>query len=180
MELDRVPLWRGDHVAVRQLAEDFARYVYLPRLRDPEVLAAAVQDGLGLLLWRQESFAYADSFDEATHRYRGLRCGQRVDVLHDASEGLVVKPEVAAKQQDTDQAAAGSAGATPILGHPMNGEPQAPAGDAGVGAGVAGGAKPRRYHGSVALDAARVGRDAGRIADEVVATSPVWSDRRSQ
>ncbi len=29
MELDRVPLWRGNHVAVKQLAEDFARYPYL-------------------------------------------------------------------------------------------------------------------------------------------------------
>ena len=28
--------------------------------------------------------------------------------------------------------------------------------------------KPRRYHGTVTLDPARVGRDAGRIADEVV------------
>jgi hypothetical protein len=27
---------------------------------------------------------------------------------------------------------------------------------------------PRRFHGSVTLDAARVGRDAGRIADEVI------------
>jgi serine/threonine protein kinase len=26
MELDRVPLWRGDHVTIRQLAEDFGRY----------------------------------------------------------------------------------------------------------------------------------------------------------
>ena len=34
MELDRVPLWRGNHVAVKQLAEDFARYLYLPRLKD--------------------------------------------------------------------------------------------------------------------------------------------------
>jgi hypothetical protein len=30
--LDEVPLWRGDHVAVRQLVEDFARYLCLPRL----------------------------------------------------------------------------------------------------------------------------------------------------
>ena len=29
-----VPLWRGDHVAVKQLVEDFARYLYLPRLED--------------------------------------------------------------------------------------------------------------------------------------------------
>ena len=33
MELDKIPLWRGDHVAIRQLAEDFARYIYLPRCR---------------------------------------------------------------------------------------------------------------------------------------------------
>ena len=32
MELDRIPLWRGNHVQVRQLVEDFAKYVYLPRL----------------------------------------------------------------------------------------------------------------------------------------------------
>jgi hypothetical protein len=28
--------------------------------------------------------------------------------------------------------------------------------------------KPKRYHGTVTVDSARVGRDAGRIADEVV------------
>ena len=28
--------------------------------------------------------------------------------------------------------------------------------------------RPRRFHGSVALDPTRVGRDAGRIADEVI------------
>ena len=33
MELDRVPLWRGDHVAIKQLVEDFARYLYLPARR---------------------------------------------------------------------------------------------------------------------------------------------------
>ena len=30
MELDRVPLWRGDHVEIRQLADHFARYLYPP------------------------------------------------------------------------------------------------------------------------------------------------------
>jgi hypothetical protein len=29
-ELDRIPLWRGDHVSIKQVTEDFARYVYLP------------------------------------------------------------------------------------------------------------------------------------------------------
>jgi hypothetical protein len=29
--------------------------------------------------------------------------------------------------------------------------------------------RPKRFHGTVTLDATRVGRDAGRIADEVIA-----------
>ena len=49
MELDRVPLWRGDHVAIKQLVEDFARYLYLPRLKDSAVLLGAIRDGLALL-----------------------------------------------------------------------------------------------------------------------------------
>jgi hypothetical protein len=38
MELDSVPLWRGEHVALKQLADYFAEYLYLPRLRDSSVL----------------------------------------------------------------------------------------------------------------------------------------------
>jgi ribosomal protein L10 len=64
MELDKIPLWRGDNVAIKQLAEDFASYLYLPRLTEPAVLVGAVKDGLRLLTWAQESFAYADSYDE--------------------------------------------------------------------------------------------------------------------
>ena len=92
-------------------------------------------------------------------------------MFHDAGEGLVVKPEVAAKQYEADEAAAGaSGGTTRDPGPSTTGKPETPTGDTGSGsAGAAGNAKPRRYHGTVTLDAARVGRDAGRIADEVIA-----------
>ena len=73
MELDRVPLWRGDSVPIKQLPEDFARYPYLPRLVEASVLAGAIGDGLNLITWESDSFAYADSYDEATKRFRGLR-----------------------------------------------------------------------------------------------------------
>ena len=33
MEMDRVPLWRGDQVPIPQLVDDFGRYLYLPRLK---------------------------------------------------------------------------------------------------------------------------------------------------
>ena len=108
MELDRVPLWGGDHVEIRQLADYFARYLYLPRLAGPEVLIAAIQDGLGLLLWTDESFAYADAFDEPTGRYRGLRCGREVPLLSPESDGLLVQPEAAIAQQKAEPAATGA------------------------------------------------------------------------
>jgi hypothetical protein len=53
MDLDKVPLWRGDHVTIRQLVEDFGRYLYLPRVRDPEVLLGAIRSGFSLLTWER-------------------------------------------------------------------------------------------------------------------------------
>jgi len=78
--LDDAPLWRGDHVAIRQLVEDFARYLYLPRLQTTAVLTGAIQDGLKLLTWEQDAFAYAESYDEAaglTNRPAPVLVGQR-------------------------------------------------------------------------------------------------------
>ncbi|MCC7058999.1 MAG: hypothetical protein IT508_02065 [Burkholderiaceae bacterium] len=92
--LDDVPLWRDGHLAVRQLVGDFARYLYLPRLAGPEVLVQAIRDGVAMLTWQADTFACADSFDEAAGRYRGLRAGPIVTVSPE-SAALLVKPEVA-------------------------------------------------------------------------------------
>jgi hypothetical protein len=153
MELDKVPLWRGNHVSIKQLTEDFACYVYLPRLCDPGVLVAAVQDGLALLLWQKESFAYADGYDEVQRRYQGLRCGQHVDVIQ---TGLVVKPDVAFQQRQVDE-------------DRDDGKEDRDDKDYDDGDGRIETTRPRRYHGTIQLDAARVGRDAGRVAEEVIA-----------
>ena len=163
MELDRIPLWRGDNVATRQVIDDFAHYLYLPRVQAPEVLTGAMVDGVQLLTWSKDLFAYADSFDEKEGRYRGLRCGQMVNISASEPTGLLVKPDVAAKQQETEQPTtgpgpAGSPVATPPGGGPVpGGIPSGPAAQLA-----------KRFHGSVNLDATRVGRDAGRIADEIV------------
>jgi hypothetical protein len=75
MEMDRVPLWRGNAVSIRQLVEDFGRYLYLPRLQTPSILVNAIRSGLALLTWERDAFAYAESFDESKSRYRGLQYG---------------------------------------------------------------------------------------------------------
>jgi predicted AAA+ superfamily ATPase len=169
MELDRVPLWRGAHVSIKQLAEDFARYPYLPRLRDCTVLVGAVRDGVSLLTWQEESFAFADSFDETTGRYRGLRGGQHIALADADSPGLVVKGEAARAQLDADRANVRtreeeSAHRTGVRGATATVQETTQPGQPGRAA-----APPKRFHGTVTLDAARVGRDASRVADEVIA-----------
>ncbi len=167
-ELDRIPLWHGSHVAIKELCENFFRYLYLPRLRDPAVLLAAIRDGLTLLSWDRETFAYAEGFDETGNRYLGLRCGQNVAVSDDSFLGLLVKPEAAVQQQTAEQAArtAGIGGG----GLPIPGGGQAPY-TPGQGAGPAPADQPkiaRRFFGTVKIDAARMNRDASKISDEVV------------
>ena len=165
MEMDRVPLWRGNHVPIRQLVEDFGRYLYLPRLLNTTVLLNAIRAGLALLTWEHDAFAYAESYDEPAARYRGLHSGAQIEVTADDA-GLLVRPEIARQQtiQETSAAAAASEATGPVLSPAAGGSPvptAAPTGPVPQ-------AKPRRYHGTVVLDSARVGRDAGRIADEVI------------
>jgi hypothetical protein len=168
--LDRIPLWRGNHVPVKQLAEDFARYLYLPRLIDTAVLVNAIKEGVGLLTWVNDTFAYADAFDEASNRYRGLRGGQNINISEGSLNGLIVKPDVAHAQKEAE---AKPRPGTPIQPPGTGPQPQPPNGGNGktvVTAEPPVPAKPlpKRYHGSVSLDPNRVGRDAGRIADEVI------------
>lgn len=171
MELDRVPLWRGDHVAIKQLVDDFSRYLYLPRLQDPSVLVEAIRSGLGLLTWEHDSFAFADSYDEAGTRYRGLQFGRHVNRVEADSPGLLVKPEAVRRQVDAERAAAQATSATQTAGgsatssSPASQPPGTTAGPPGVAPPPA---RPKRFHATVTLDATRVGRDASKVADEVI------------
>jgi len=65
------PLWPDNrsHLGITEVADWFASYAYLPKLRDRVVLEAAIRDAVGKL---DPAFGYADSFDEAANRYIGL------------------------------------------------------------------------------------------------------------
>ena len=103
MEMDRVPLWRGNHVAIRQLVEDFGRYLYLPRLQTSAVLVDSIRAGIALLTWQQDGFAYAEGYDESAGRYRGLRSAVQIAVAADDA-GLLVRPEIAEQQIEQETA----------------------------------------------------------------------------
>jgi predicted AAA+ superfamily ATPase len=157
--MDDVPLWRGEslHIAIKQLVEDFSKYLYLPRLRSPEVLLEAAQEGVSRLTWRSETFAIADSWDERKGAYLGLRAGQTVRVSAD-STAMLVKPEAALRQLEADQAPP----VEPGEGDPARRTSSEPPRETPPSLLM------RRFHGSVALDPERLGRDAGRIAEEIV------------
>lgn len=104
MELDRVPLWRGENVSVKQLVEDFGKYLYLSRLKSPTVLLEAVRDGVAQLTWQSETFAYADRWDQTKNRYVGLQAGREIRALMDG-QSVLVKPEIAAQQLEAERAA---------------------------------------------------------------------------
>ena len=133
-------------------------------MKDADVLLTAIREGVALVTWESDGFAYADGYDEKAERYQALRAGQQLARVEADGPGLLVKPEVARRQLE-DEAARGRGGPG------AEDKPKPGAGDAGKGGHdePAGPKPPKRFHGTVRLDPARVGRDASRIAEEVVA-----------
>ncbi|MCL4855155.1 MAG: ATP-binding protein, partial [Bryobacteraceae bacterium] len=164
-ELDRVPLWRGNHVGVKQVVEDFAQYLYLQRLKDPDVLLSAIRDGVNLMTWATDSFAYAESWDEGRKRYVGLQAGRLIGIGRD-SAGLLVKPDLAEAQMKAELP-------PPVLpATSVGGQPPPIATGGGPGAGpsttLPKAEPPARFYGAVKLDALRMVRDVATLSKEVV------------
>jgi hypothetical protein len=177
-ELDRA-LWSGrDHIGLKQLWEYLATYLYLPKLRDREVMLSAVHHGVASLTWSSETFAYAERWDEAQGRYVGLVAGQHAPIVLDG-QSVLVRPEVALRQieadavrrREEDGCKSGAFGGDHTAGTTSDARrcAEKPEGyDVGTGAANAAPPRLRRFHGSVDLDPLRTGRDAGRIAEEVL------------
>jgi hypothetical protein len=108
-----------------------------------------------MLTWEHDTFAFADSFDETSSRFIGLRGGYPVHI-HDAdSPGILVKSEIAKAQLAKD---------LPKTEGESNPESQNP----DIKTPPPTKQQINRFYGTVDLDPARTGRDASRVADEVV------------
>lgn len=169
LELDKIPLWRGNHVGVKQLIEDFASYLYLQRPRAPEVLVNAIRDGISSTTWQSETFAFAESHDEKLNRYLGLRAGRIVAISADGP-GLVVKPDRALSQM-VDEEAAKSSPASPevkVVGVPAGSAKPQPGDVKPPSEPVPVSPKPKHFFGNVQVDAARIGRDVDVLAKEII------------
>jgi hypothetical protein len=187
-ELDKIPLWRGDHVHIKELVENFAKYVYLPRLKHQEVLLNAIRDGLRSNRWAKETFAYASGWDEAHQRYLNLQAGHEVNIIVDA-HSLLVKPEIALAQIEAEalEAEAKLKASSPSMTYMQSQERGSPAvlernGATSISSQIESPVvsgpiqlfplpeEPQihRFYGSVTINERLMGRDAAQIMDEVV------------
>ena len=152
--------WADGHVLVSTLWEDFARYVYLPRLRDQAVMLKTVAGGPVGFAWTTDGFGVAAGVDEATGRYLGL-ASEGVPPSAVTPTSLVVHPDLARAQLEAEKKADGDSewgeGET-VRPEPENlDDPPQPAAP-----------KITTFRGSIKLDAARPTRAFSKISEEVL------------
>jgi len=104
-QIDEIPSFRNGwtHVSLKDLASWCSSYLYLPRLKNVGVLEESIQSGLRSTSWQLDAFAYADSYDEAANRYRGLATGIEQLVAIDMNgSAVLVHPDAAQRQFASD------------------------------------------------------------------------------
>jgi predicted AAA+ superfamily ATPase len=167
-------LWRdANHINLKTLWEYLAKYPYLPRLKNEQVLLDAVQEGVAAVLWT-ENFAYADGWDETKQRYLGLKAGEHITATL-SGQSLLVKPDVAQRQREADaelerqrqKELVGTGGSTGAKTPTGNYDTNTTTGSSGTTV-TPPQKKLRRFYGSVDLDELRITRDTGLVADEVL------------
>ena len=157
MELDRY-LWRDQpHLGLKQLWEYLARYCYLPRLYNEDVLLEAVSDGV---VRPDAPFGYATMVG-LEGVYKGLTFGHSTSIYFD-DNAVIVRPEIAQAQIEAArqaQAPTQTAPSAPSAGSQER--PYIPAEPP----------QPRlttRYHGTVSLDPQRINREMATIVEEII------------
>jgi len=158
--LNLKPLWPEErpHLSISEIAEWFASYVYLPKLRDRVVLEGAIRDGVGKL---DPSFGYADRYDQAGDSYSGLAWAKGLPEQF-SNTAVLVRASVALDQLKDDTSAP-----------PMEKGPTQAVGTGETALGTSGGGrngptKPKRFFGSVEIDMARPIKSFDTILNAVV------------
>ena len=159
-------VWKNaNHIDLKTLWKYLTNYLYLPRLKDEQVLSDAIAEGVANLLWN-ENFAYANGYDETKQKYLGLEVGKHITPIM-SSSSLLVKPDVAQQQIQKEVVPP-----PPIINPDRNGSKDDDDEDKDKEE-VTPPPPPqlkqkRRFYGSVELDSERINRDASAIADEVL------------
>lgn len=155
------PIWPDDqpHLAVAEIADWFAAYVYLPKLRDRLVLETAIRDAVAKLA---PQFGFADAFDTATATYQALIWAKEPPASMPPGAVIVRASEVRRHLAQAGQVAVEAE--QPGL----PGEERRMAATSHPGAEQAAARKPRRFYGSVELDMVRPVKSFDAILNAVV------------
>jgi predicted AAA+ superfamily ATPase len=161
--MERNNLWqKQDHVSVRQIWDWTCQYLYMPKLRDQNVLLTCIQDAARSI---HSPFAYANSWNEETGYHNLAFTGAQTTVRADGSS-VLVRIEKAQEQRRAEEEKEralrdrGNGGIVePIdpIG-PVDPSPPPPPPERSI----------RRFHASVPLPPLGIGGKAGQIGDEIL------------
>lgn len=159
-------IWNGkDHLFLKDLWEYMNRYTYLPRVKNRDVVAKAVQSAVTGML--PGPFAYADRWDKSKDSYVGLAISgpSHVQVVID-SDSVIIKPDVAESHRPKPK----EEPAVPYGADQTDADGSAPtpSGDPSGETTHATEEKPTRFVGTVMISADRPARDIHQIVEAIV------------
>jgi len=153
------------HLRLADLWEFHNRYVYLPRLKDKQVLTKSVLGAISQAIGGP--FAYAERFDDKTDKYEGLviEQGGNTPVVID-SDSVIVRPKIAEENRPepigTGKDDDGDTSTTEGQPQPGDGEPPK-SGDGSTGERL-----PTRFQGTVIISSERPARDMHQVVEAVI------------
>ena len=169
-ELEKYLWQNNDHLSLKDLADYFDRFIYLPRLKNKNVLSNSVRGAIGGLT--PGVFAYAEKWNPEEKKYEGLATHQahNLPVVID-STSVIVRSEVASKIKN-DQEEGENADNEGKQGDNESAPPTRP-----IDNGYEGISKPlpKRFVGAIMIDPLRPNREFPQIIEEIVeklTTSP--------
>ena len=160
-------LWKDGAATADRLWDAYSRYLYLHRLKNVDVLLQCIAAGPSDTVWTSEGFAVAEALDpRSPGRFVGLVTSGVASGVRGST--LVVHPDLALAQVEAEQRAEDERRGRDA-GEDDGGATGTDGGGATGDAGDPTAATKRRFYGVVAVEPSRLPRDAGKIAQEVVA-----------
>ena len=167
-------IWAGKpHIRLIDLWEFHNRYVYLPRLKDRQVLIKSILVAISQVIGGP--FAYAERFDEKTKKYEGLviEQGEITPVVID-SDSVIVQSNIADENRSKPVGASeGNNGDTLTTKSQLqlgNGDPPKFEDDLTIER------LPTRFHGTVIISSERPARDMHQVVEAVIEQLTTISD----
>lgn len=148
------------HLQLRGLREYLNRYIYLPRIKNQEVLRRSVQSAVSGML--PGPFAYAERWEESTDKYLGLAIDHASSaVIVIDGDSVIIKPEVAEAHRPVPSQPTEPGPGTPSVGDPAEQTP-------GQGPIPPVESNPTRFSGTVMISPDRPARDMHQIVEAIV------------